>query len=112
MNAAYHNALRDHGKSIATHVGLVDELGVELTGGGYARIAEAWANDGDGVMRLAADRTFDVPAGKVAGWQAYSAAEAGTGYGINAVTEETYAEPGQYILRANLTAVSHQAPGA
>jgi hypothetical protein len=110
MNAAYFNLLRDAGKAGVTHVGLVDETGTELEGGSYARIAEAWTNDGDGVMRLAADRTFDVPAGTVAGWQGYSASEGGTAYGINPVTEETYAEAGQYILRANLTAVTHQAP--
>lgn len=112
MNAAYHNVLRTAGKAAATHVGLVDETGTELTGGdpAYARIAESWADDGDGVMRLAADRTFNVPAGKVAGWQAYSASSGGTAYGINAVTEETFAAQGQYKLLAAQTAVTHSAP--
>ena len=109
MNAAYLNLIRGAGKTGITHIGLVNELGVELTGGGYARIPETWADDGDGVMRPAADRTFDVPAGIVAGWRGYSALTAGTDYGGEALTQETYAAAGQYILRANQTAVRHTA---
>jgi hypothetical protein len=108
MNAQYFNLLRDAGKAAATHVGLVNGTGTQV---GTGRIAETWVNDGDGVMRLAADRVFDITAGQtVAGWQAYSAATGGTAYGVNPLPSENFTNDGQYRLRADLTAITHQAP--
>jgi hypothetical protein len=106
MNANYYNLLRTTGKAALTHVGLVDDAGAEIG----ARQAETWADDGDGVMRLAADRTFDIPAGvTVAGWQGYSADTDGTAYGVNVVPPETFVGEGQYRLVASLTSITHAA---
>lgn len=112
MNATYYNLLRTTGKAAVTHVGLVDETGTELAGGSpaYARVAEAWVDDGDGVMRLAANRVFGIPAGKtVAGWRGYSALTGGTDYGGAVVTDVTFTEQGEYTLLASVTSVTHRA---
>jgi hypothetical protein len=106
MNANYFNLLRTAGKAALTHVGLVDDAGAEIG----ARQAETWTDDGDGVMRLAADRTFAVPAGvTVAGWQGYSADVDGTAYGVNVVPSETFTGAGEYVLAASLTSITHAA---
>lgn len=41
METVYLNAIGDHGGSLITHIGLVDDTGTELTGGSpaYARQA-------------------------------------------------------------------------
>lgn len=112
MNAAYLNFLRTSAKAQLTHVGLVDENGDELTGGSpaYARIAESWADGANGVMNLAANRTFNVPAGvTVGGWRAYSASSAGTDYGGEDLTEEAFASQGTYTLLAASTSITHTA---
>ena len=84
-----------------THVGLVDETGTELTGGGYARQAATMTATG-AEARLTADETFDVPAGEtVAGWRAFSASTAGTNYGGGDLTPETYTGAGQHVLEAD-----------
>lgn len=108
MTAAYRNAIRDHGQSLITHIGLVDASGVELTGGGYARQAVTWVDDGDGVSRPSADRVFTTEAGDVvAGWRGYSASTGGTNYGGEAVTQRTYSNPGTYTLAAAQTSIAH-----
>lgn len=109
MLAAYLNAIRDHGQSLITHIGLVDETGAEISGGSpaYARLPVTWTDDGDGVMRPSADLVFDVPAVTVGGWRGYSALTAGTDYGGEVVTNEVFAAQGQYNLVAAQTAVTH-----
>lgn len=112
MNAAYYNAIRDHGQSLITHIGLVDDVGTELTGGSpaYARQAVTWTDDGDGVSRPSADLEFDVPAGDtVAEWRGYSASTAGTDYGGASLTNEAFAAQGTYTLLAASTSITHQA---
>ena len=107
MSAAYDNALASAGAGLVTHFGLVDNTGTELTGGTYARIANIPTATGD-TWRPSADLTFNVPAGaNVAGWRAYSAATAGTDYGGQALTQETYAAAGTYKLLAASTSVTH-----
>jgi hypothetical protein len=112
MNAAYLDMLRTASKSACTYIGLVDDTGTELTGGSpaYARKSEAWADGADGVQNLAADLTFDVPAGvTVGGWRAYSASTSGTDYGGADLTHEAYAGQGQYKLLAASTSITHAA---
>ena len=112
MSEGYRNAIANHGASLITHIGLVDENGTELDGGGYARQAVTWTTapaSGVGVVRPESDLTFDVPAGKVAGWRGFDqlAHPAGTNYGGKALTEETFAAAGQYKLLAASTGILH-----
>jgi len=109
MTAAFHNALRTTAKSSATHIGLVNASGTELEGGSpaYARIAETWADGADGVMNLAANRTFNVPSGvTVGGWRAYSGSTEGTNYGGQDLTNEVFAAQGTYTLVAASTSIT------
>ena len=109
MNSAYLDALADHGGTIITHVGLVDETGTELSGDGYARQPCTWTGSGDGLNQLGADETFSVGAVTVAGWRGYSALTAGTDYGGADLTQEVYAAPGTYTLLAAQTSIDHNA---
>ena len=113
MLAAYHNALRDQGKTLITHIGLVNNVGTELSGGSpaYARLAVTWNNDGDGVMRPSANLEFNAPASSnVAGWRGFSALTVGTNYGGQALTQENFANQGTYTLLAASTSITHQNP--
>ena len=110
MNATYLNAIRDHGQSLITHVGLVDDVGTEITGGSpaYARQAVTWTDDGDGVSRPSGNLVFDIPAGaSVAEWRGYSASTAGTDYGGASLTQEDYTGQGTYTLLAASTTITH-----
>ncbi len=109
MATAYLNAIADNGNPI-THIGLIDDVGAELTGGSpaYARQAVTWTAASGGTVRPNADLTFDVPAGTtVAGWRGYSALTAGTDYGGEALTQEAYASQGTYQLTAAQTGINH-----
>ena len=108
MTEQYRNEIADHGGSLITHIGLVDENGEELSGGGYERLAVTWTTADDGTIRPSEDLIFDVPAGTVAGWRGYSASEGGTDYGGKDLTEETFAAEGQYRLLADQTGILHQ----
>lgn len=111
MTAGYRNAIADHGGSLITHIGLVDELGAELTGGSpaYARKAVTWTAASGGTIRPTANLTFDVPAGKtVGGWRGYSASSGGTDYGGQDLTNEAFAGQGTYTLLAASTGILHQ----
>jgi len=77
--------------------------GNELTGGSptYARQSAVWGPASGGVLTLAADATFDVPAGaSVAYFGIWSAASGGTFYGSGSLPVETFTGQGQYVLRA------------
>jgi hypothetical protein len=114
MTAAYHNALRTAGKAAITHIGLVDQNGTELTGGSpaYTRIAESWSDGADGVMSLAENRVFNVPAGTtVGGWRGYSQlSSGGTNFGGKNLVNETFASQGTYTLLAASTSITHANP--
>lgn len=113
MNGVYLDAIATHGKSLITHIGLVDDMGTEIAGGDYARQAVTWTGPtaGDGLVRPSADLVFGIPGGAtVAGWRGYSALTAGTDYGGAALTPaEVYAGAGTYTLQAANTAVDHNA---
>lgn len=113
MSNNYFDAIRDHGKTIITHIGLVDESGVEISGGdpAYSRVGTNWDNDGVGVMRPSADLTFNIPAGvTVGGWRGYSQLVGGTDYGGKDLTNEVFAGQGQYTLLAAHTSITHTSP--
>ena len=108
LTAAALNVSADGLAAVATHVGLVDDVGTELTGGAYARLAVTWTAAAGGLIRPTVDKTFEVPAGAtVGGWRTYSASSAGVDYGGQAVTNETYAGAGQYTLEAAATAIDY-----
>ena|SRR5688572_8964852 len=110
MNVAYRNATAAAGGALITHIGLVDQAGVELTGGSpaYARQAVTWTSPSNGVIRPTADLTFNVPPAKtVGGWRGYSAATNGTDYDGADLTDEAFVGQGQYILLAAGTGILH-----
>lgn len=110
MEVAYRNAIADHGASLITHIGLVDETGTEITGGSpaYARQAVSWTSASSGSISPTADLTFDIPASTtVGGWRGYSASTGGTDYGGEDLTQETFASQGEYVLQAAGTAINH-----
>lgn len=101
----------------ATHIGLVDGDGVEISGGdpAYARQAVSWDEDEleDGIVQPEQDLTFNVPAGAtIVRWYAFTAATGGQKLGGAYVRrtgnkEEglTYEEQGYFLLQASLTRV-------
>lgn len=112
METVYLNAIGDHGASLITHIGLVDETGTEITGGSpaYARLAVTWTSASGGTIRPNADLTFDIPAGvTVGGWRGYSALTAGTNYGGEDLTQEAFAAQGEYTLLSASTGILHTA---
>jgi hypothetical protein len=113
MTAAYLDALRDFGETLITHIGLVNDLGDELTGGtpAYGRLAVTWVDDGTGIMRPSTNLSFDIPAGAtVAGWRGYDASiDPSTDFGGADLTPEVFAGQGTYTLLAASTGVRHEA---
>jgi hypothetical protein len=112
MNTTYQNAIRDHGKTLITHIALHNELGVELSGGSpaYARQPVTWVNDGNGVMRPSANLTFNIPAGTtVSGWKGFSLVSGGTDYGggIYPLPHEIYANQGTATFLAATSGILH-----
>ena len=107
MNTAYLNAIRDHGQSLITHIALFGD-GVELSGGGYARLAVTWVDDGDGVSRPNGNLVFTTDTGDVVDeWRGFSASSGGTDYGGQTLTEKTFSNPGTYTLLAASTSITH-----
>jgi len=110
MNNDYLNTIADAGGGNITHIGLVDETGTEISGGSpaYARQAVTWTSASGGTIRPNADLTFDIPASTtVGGWRGYSASTAGTDYGGEDLTQETYASQGEYTLLSSGTGILH-----
>lgn len=110
MNTTYRNAIATHGGSLITHIGLVNNLGTELSGGSpaYARLAVTWTAPSDGTIRPNADLTFNVPAGaNVNGWRGYSALSGGIDYGGQTLTREDFAGQGTYRLIAAQSGILH-----
>ena len=108
MNVTFRNSLITHGASIVTHIGLVNAVGTELSGGSpaYARRAVAWTAAADGLIRPTADIVYDIPpGGVVAQWRGYSALTAGTDFGGQTLTQETFAGQGTYRLFATSTSI-------
>lgn len=111
MSTGYRNAIADYGGTLITHIGLVDEAGIEITGGspGYARQAVTWTAASGGTIRPNADLVFDIPSGKiVGGWRGYSAGTAGTNYGGQDLTQETFVGQGTYTLVGASTGIRHE----
>lgn len=110
MNSTYLNSIADDGGALITHIGLVDETGTELSGGSpaYARQAVTWTAAAGGLIRPDASLDFDIPAGDtVAGWRGFSALSAGTNYGGEDLSPETFISQGSYRLLAAQTGIQH-----
>lgn len=78
----------------------------EVTGGSpaYARQACTWDTASGGSMALAAEETFDVPAGTVAYFGVWSLSTGGTFYGGGALSDtEVFAAQGTYKLGTGTT---------
>ena len=112
MNAAYRNAVANHGASLITHIGLVND-GVEIEGGDYARLAVTWDGAVNGKVYLAEDKTFQVPEGvTVTGWHGFSALTLGTDYGGAAFPQaESFGAAGTLDLLAAQTYIDHAEEG-
>lgn len=89
---------------VITHIGLVDDLGDELSGGSYARLPVTWTAPADGAIAPNGNLAFDVPAAStVAGWRGFSALTAGTDYGGADLDPEAFTNAGTYTLLAAST---------
>lgn len=111
MNATYRNAIGDHGATLVTHIALFTEVGAEITGGTYARLAVTWVASADGIIRPTANLTFNIPTGvTVGGWRGFSALTAGTNYGGKDLTNQAYPTGGTYTLLAASTSINHVTP--
>ena len=112
MEVEYHNEIANHGATVITHIGLVDESGNEIDYEEYERQPVTWENAVDGVIQPTEDLTFNVPGGTtIAGWRGYDDLTAGTNYGGKSVTDETPQEDAQYVLLAEETGIQHTTPG-
>lgn len=110
MNAAYLNLTADAGGSAITHIALVDPLGAEVVGGGYARQPVTWTAAVDGLIRPTMDLEFSVAAGaEVAGWRGYTALIAGTEYGGADFPAVSFTAAGTFVLLAASTSIDHDA---
>ena len=110
MNTTYRNAIADHGGTLISHIALVDETGTEITGGdpAYARQPVTWTTAADGTIRPDADLSFNIPESTtVGGWRGFSALTAGTDYGGEDLTNESFANQGTYTLLAAQTGILH-----
>lgn len=111
MEAAYRNAIGDHGATLATHVSLHSAfpatLGNELA---VTRQAITWGAAADGLITASSvPHDFTVPAGATVGAVGYhSALTAGTVQGGDDVTDEAFASEGTYSVTA-LT-INHATP--
>ena len=85
--------------SVGTHVALLNESGVEISGGTYARQPITWGTASGGAINATNQPVFDVPAGVTVGSIAvFSAVTAGTKYSESSVVNETYAGDGTYTV--------------
>lgn len=112
MNGAYLDAIAMHASSLITHIGLVDDVGTELSSASYSRQAVTWTgpSGGDGEIRPDSDIEFSVESGDtVAGWRAYSASSGGTDYGGDSLTQVDFSNDGTYTLLAASTSIDHNA---
>ena len=109
----YLDAIANHGRTVATHIGLVNELGNEITGGSpaYARRAVTWLTSANGVIHPNADLDFNVPAGTtVAGIRFFSALTGGTNFGGRNMTQnEVFTAQGIFRLLATASGIRHTA---
>lgn len=79
MTSPLLNTIADYTASQITHIGLIDEFGVELSSMYYARQPVSWSPAVDGAIHLLSDVDFMVNiAASVKGWACYSSASGGT----------------------------------
>jgi hypothetical protein len=104
MSTGFLNDLADYGGTLINYIGLVDDVGTEISGGSYARVAVSWTAANDGKIEPSSDLVFEVPAGTtVAGWRGYSTSTGDTNYGGADFTAEEFTNAGQFKLEASGT---------
>jgi hypothetical protein len=111
MNTAFNTALAAHGVSLITHIGLFNSGGTEISGGSYARQAVTWTGSG-ATRNLAADETFNIPAGaQLQEWRGFTALTGGTDYGgaVLDTPSGVYGNAGTFVLQAASTSITVQA---
>lgn len=108
MNEIYRNAIANAGAALITYIGIIDELGQELSGGEYARQPVTWNTATGGVIRPTDNLIFLIPPGvTIAGWRGYSAISGGTNYGGGALSSQTFTGGGQLTLIAANMGILH-----
>lgn len=108
MNAAYLNAIADHGASVITHVSLADGALETDEIVGMVRQAITWNAAVDGDIDSSNEPALDVPGGNtVTHVQFWSALTAGVWYGSSAVQSETFNGDGVYTI--NDADINHNA---
>ena len=108
MDTPYYNAIAGHGRTLITHISLVNGSGTEVSN---ARLPVTWTAASDGLIRPTADLDFGVNTGvTVAGWRGHSALTGGTNYGGADLSPEVFNQAGEYRLLAASTSITHQAP--
>lgn len=107
LNAAYITVVANAGAAAITHIGLVNASNVEISSVSYARQAVTWAAESSGLKAPTANLVFNMTAGDVVhGWQGYSAATAGTAYGVTAFSaDSTYGVGGTFTVLAASTGI-------
>lgn len=81
----------------------------EISGGSYEREAVTWGSASNGQVQLSNQPQFSVPAGAVRYVSFWSAAEGGTCYGTDQVTEEVFADAGTYTLTSGTLSLTDPA---
>lgn len=95
------NSMLDHLGTEITHVGLLDELDAEVSGGSpaYARKAITWGAAASGEMAASNQPEFDVPASTTVNKVIFmSAVSGGTKYAEADITDEVFTNQGTYTL--------------
>lgn len=82
MTEHFYNVIGDRFGEHVHFIAVVDENGVELSGGAYIRQAVRWAKAVNGNIAFSNDLNFDCQQPvKVSGWRGYSAQVGGTDFG-------------------------------
>ena len=108
VNDDYLDEIAGAGGTLVNYIGLIDETDTEISGGDYSRLSVSWDESETGVLRPATDLTFDIPENTiVAGWRGYETDTSTTALIGSSLTEESFADAGQYTLIADQTSINH-----
>lgn len=105
LNGEFLNFLTDFCETNFNYIGLIDEQGNELSGGGYVRLAPVWEKS-EGRLNLFADLTYDVTMGvTISGWKLFNSLEDSVGYGGGNFSP-VLAETANFILSSSLVYIN------
>lgn len=116
VSNAYLNECANAMRTKVKYLGLVDDNGDEITGGGYERMPVTWTTapaSGVGVLRPTDSIVFSVLGGGtvIGGWRGYSAKTGGTDYGgidFPVAEQEEFKNDGEVRLVPEKTALKHE----